>query len=151
MSRVFCQVVLFSLLLVPFGCGPAKPSVYSVSGKVTVDGKPLPDVEIFFIGTGQNSQNYKGKTGADGSYSLSNPDDGRSGAQAGKYKIVLAVTGDAANKAMMNAMMQGGGNPDAGPAQGAQLPFPKEYTSADTSPKEVEVKAQSNTIDITIP
>lgn len=149
MHRVFCRLLLLTLLVVNFGCGPAKVPVYSVSGKVTVGGKPLPDVEVFFIATGDKTQNYKGKTGSDGSYSLSNPDDQRSGAQPGKYKVVLAQTGDAASKAMMNAMAQGGGQ--GGPPQAAQLPFPQEYTSADTSPKEVDVKAESNTIDITIP
>jgi hypothetical protein len=47
----------------------------------------------------------------------------------------------------MMALMRGG----AGGPSAAEPPFPKEYSDAATSPKEVEVKAEPNTIDITIP
>jgi hypothetical protein len=54
----------------------------------------------------------------------------------------------------MKAMQAGqmgppsGGGPGGG---GANLPFPQEYSSVETSQKEVEVKAESNTINIEIP
>jgi hypothetical protein len=135
------------VLLVAPGCGgPAKPTLYPVSGKVTLEGKSLANVGIYFISTTDKAQNYSGTIAADGSYSLSDPQDQRQGAEAGKYKVVLQLTGDALKNSMMEAMKQGQGVPAA-----ASLPFPNEYTSAETSPKEVEVKAESNTINITIP
>ena len=42
-------------------------------------------------------------------------------------------------------MMAGDGKPGS---EGAASPFPKEYASAETSPKEVEVTAGDNVIDL---
>ena len=149
MLRVFLGVVLLASLLAPLGCGESKPKQYPVSGKVIVEGKPLADVGIFFVPAigGDKAQNFSGKTGSDGSYSLSDSADQSSGALPGKYKVVLALAGDAFQKQMMASMTAPG---QGGPPQ-ITTPFPKEYQSAETSPKEVEVKAESNTIDITIP
>ncbi len=148
MSRGWSRLYFSIPVLFALGCGgPAKPTVYPVSGKVTMEGKSLADVGIYFISTTDKARNYSGTISADGSYTLSDPEDKRAGAQAGKYKVVLQLTGDALQKSMMAAMGQG----QAGGPPPSATPFPKEYTSAETSPKEVEVKPESNTIDITIP
>ena len=145
MIRAASSVLLSVLVLALAGCGgPAKPKLYPVSGKVTAP-KPLADVGIYFIAASGQRANYGGKIAADGSYSLSDEDQ-RPGAQPGKYKVVLQLTGDALQNSMMAQMKGGAGGPTA-----PEAPFPKEYTDAATSPKEVEVKAEANTIDITIP
>jgi hypothetical protein len=148
MVRVLCGALVFCLLAAGAGCGggPSKPKQYPVSGKVMVDGKPLANVGIYFIAS-TGAQNFSGTTGSDGSYSLSDPQDKSGGAQPGKYKIVLQLVGEDLSKGMMQAMQAPG---QGGPPK-VTTPFPTEYTAATTSPKEVEVKAESNTIDITIP
>jgi hypothetical protein len=147
MVRVLCGALLCCLLATGVGCGgPSKPKQYAVSGKLMVDGKPLPNVGVYFISS-SSGQNYSGTTGSDGSYSLSDSQDNSSGAQAGKYKVVLQLAGEQLNKGMMEAMKAPG---QGGPPKVA-APFPSEYGAAETSPKEVEVKPESNTIDITIP
>ena len=150
MSCNWARLSFSILLLVSVGCGPGKPSLYPVSGKVTIEGKSLANVGIYFISTTDKAQNYSGTIGADGSYSLSDPQDQRAGAQPGKYKVVLQLTGEALQKAQMGAMTQPQGGGASAPPEIA-VPFPPEFTSAETSPQEVEVKPQSNTINITIP
>ena len=149
--RILGCLAVLSFLLVTAGCGaggPPQAKLYSVSGKVTVAGKAIADCNIQFVAVGKEGY-FGGKIGADGSYSLTAP-DGRSGAEAGKYKVVLQQSTDAQMKAMQAGQM---GPPGAGggPGGGASLPFPAEYSSAETSQKEVEVKAESNTINIEIP
>ena len=138
--------VLAILGLICAGCGdggPAKAVLHPVSGKVTVGGKPLADCKIQFVMTGKEGA-YTSPIAADGSYSLVSP-DGRSGAEAGKYKVVLMMSQDL----QMKTMYSGGGGGPPKPGQGA--PYPQEYSSLETSPKEVTVEAKSNTIDIDVP
>jgi len=149
--RILGHFAVLSLLLATAGCGaggPAPAKLYSVSGKVTVAGKPIADCNIQFVAVGKEGY-FGGKIGTDGSYSLVAP-DGRSGAEVGKYKVVLQQSTDAQMKAMQAGAMgpPGAGGPGGG---GSNLPFPAEYSSVETSQKEVEVKAESNTINIEIP
>jgi len=144
--RLVVGLLCLGLLSVGGGCGdggPAKSKLYSVKGKITGP-KPLTDCTISFIAVGGDGKGSGGKIGADGSYTLTSA-DGREGAEPGKYKVVLQASPDAA----MKAMMSGGGGPAGGPPV-VEAPFPDEYRDANTSPKEVEVKAESNTIDIAI-
>lgn len=149
MSNVSRWVVA-ALFVFAAGCGgggPGKPKAYPVSGKVTVNGQALKDCTIQFSPLDPNGASYSATLGADGGYALSDPGDQVSGAAAGKYKVVLALTPEANRNAMM-AQMKGA----QGPTNTASAaPFPPEFGSATTSPREVEVKAETNTIDISIP
>jgi hypothetical protein len=138
------------LILGISGCGggAGKVKLYSVSGKVTVGGKPLTDCTVQFV-ISDKAAAYTSKIGADGSYSLVASQDGRSGAEVGKYKVVLAMSAEMQAKAMMSGAQRGPLVPGQGQAE--SLPFPKEYSSLNTTPKEVDVEAKSNTIDIVIP
>jgi hypothetical protein len=136
------------LVFLGSGCGGTGDgaTLYSVKGKVTADGKPLANCTVNFTTDhpAQGAQpGYSGTTNAAGEYQLSY--SGKSGAAAGKYKVSFAtvVTQEAAKMAMMQP---GSGGPPAPPP----APFPAEYSSAKTSPKEVEVKPTSNNIDISI-
>jgi hypothetical protein len=143
--RSMAVVVACILMVASPGCGgggPAPAKLYSVSGKVTVANKPLADCTVQFVAVGKEGA-FSGKIAADGGYSLVSLKDGRSGAEAGKYKVVLQMSPEA----QMKLMAQQSGPPI--PGQGA--PFPAEYASVETSTKEVEVKAESNTINIEIP
>lgn len=141
-----CVVVLCS------GCGgDGSAALYSVKGKVTVGGKPLADCGVNFTAVNpvKGAQpGYSGKTNAAGEYQLSDG-AGKTGAAVGKYKVSFAivVSPEAAKMAMMTKSAPGA---PSGPPAAPAAPFPAEYGSFSTSPKEVEVKAESNTIDISI-
>jgi hypothetical protein len=138
------SVALVSGLL---GCsgdsGPPKAEVFPVSGKVIAGGKPLSGCTVIFStenpGAGA-AGGYSGAIGADGSYTLSDA-DGNPGAAAGTYKVVFIQSPEAAKEAMMNG---------AGQGQGEGAPFPKEFSSPDTSTKEVEVTSGENAINIDV-
>ena len=145
--RVAIVPVLIGLLLL-VGCpGPKKASVYSITGKVTVEGKPLSGCSIIFVPVGTGST-ASGVIGPDGSYKLAT-DGGREGALPGKYKVCLALS----QKMVMERMASG--QPAAGGAAKPTAPkfngpYPENYGDAATSPKEVTVEEKSNVIDITI-
>ncbi|MFN0052843.1 MAG: hypothetical protein ACKV0T_11680 [Planctomycetales bacterium] len=159
MCRSYALIGTVLLLVTVGGCGgPAKPKLHPVKGKVTVGGQPLANCTVSFapIG-GKGLIGYSGKLNANGEYELSDTQDERKGAAVGKYKVTLKSPTDTAQKAMEEMGKQGGDSravtgPEAMQKMmgGGQL-FPIEYAQADTSPKEVEVKAESNVIDIVIP
>lgn len=79
--------LLVSALVLTSGCSKSGPELFSVSGTVTLQGQPLPNVIVTFIpddggksasGTGDSAGNYKLSTFA--------PNDG---ALAGSYKVAI--------------------------------------------------------------
>ncbi len=164
-------LIAFSLLLMA-GCGSSKPPAYPVKGKVSGGTSSLAGVMLRFSPVDSDKGTFSsGVIKDDGSYELTTT-DGRSGACAGKYKIVLAF-GPAQMQAAMQNMSKkpqkpaggGGGSmpmmgpgmkmPSGGFSSGAKssgpkfdLPFPESYSKAESSPKEVDVKSGSNVIDI---
>lgn len=134
------------LLLVANGCEPAGPKVYQVTGKVTIDGAPAKDVQITFQPLDSTGVVGSSRVAPDGKYSITSGNEGKPGISAGKYKVVLqplASSDPTAAMAKYKTTPQGG-------APKMEVTFPKEYSDAATSPKEVEVKPQANTIDIDI-
>ncbi len=82
-----------ALLLLVFGCGQPGHQPVPVSGKVTLDGKPLPEAHVRLIGEGFDPplvQNPNGYTDADGSFKLTYLTNG-DGAPPGKYKVVVTL------------------------------------------------------------
>jgi hypothetical protein len=140
---------LFTLFVV--GCGPGGPATHEVTGKVTIGGEPAKDLNITFSPVSPDGEMASGSVGADGTYTLFTGAQGTPGAVAGKYKVVLteaqADMGTAEDA--MPDYMETGTDPTAAPEAEAGG-IPSEYTSAETSPKEVEVKPGPNTIDIEI-
>ena len=149
--RVAIVPVLVGLLLLA-GCpGPKKASVYSVTGKVTVEGKPLTGCVIGFspVGTGSTAS---AAIGPDGSYKWST-DGGRQGALPGKYKVYFAPGQEMMQMMMKEQMMGGppaGGVTEKQTAPKFKAPYPESYGDAATSPKEVTVEAKPNVFDIAI-
>lgn len=132
-------------ILVAFivGCGVGGPSTYPVTGKVSIKGQPAKDVTITFAPVDSQGQPASGVVKADGTYSLLTGAQAKPGAIPGKYKVVLTAD---LSKVDMSAAYSGA----KGPPKPPESPVPKEYDSPKTSPKEVDVKPQSNTIDIDI-
>ncbi len=143
-------VVVASLMGMVFGgsgCGQSSdaPTVYPVTGTLKKGGEPLKNVTVTFVPV-DSGQSAVGNTGDDGSFELTTANVGP-GAIAGSYKVVLSMAATTDESKYTDSGE--GEKPPEDPTK-AGLPFPEEYTSPDTSPKSVEVKQQSNQIDIDI-
>ena len=135
-------VVVLCLAAVGCGGGVDLPPAYSVKGTVTLAGAPLSGYLITFVAT-DGKGGGSATTGSDGAYSLETL-DGRPGCQVGKYKVVIRPGAEAMQAAMKNV------KPGAKSMPKVESKVPEPYSSAGTSPKEVEVKAEPNVIDISI-
>ena len=85
---IFCFVALGCVI----GCGPKNPlGVLKVTGKVTMDGKPVSGAQITFIPQSGGGGTLAGATtDADGAYSLMTPGSGEvKGAVPGTYQITI--------------------------------------------------------------
>jgi len=87
---------LLGLALVgTFGCGPSALKVAKVSGRVTLDGKPLPKASITFVPMASKENLNPGKTAqgitdSEGHYQLS-VDASTPGAVVGKCRIYIST------------------------------------------------------------
>ncbi|VTR96553.1 Uncharacterized protein OS=Singulisphaera acidiphila (strain ATCC BAA-1392 / DSM 18658 / VKM B-2454 / MOB10) GN=Sinac_3752 PE=4 SV=1 [Gemmata massiliana] len=140
-TRVLLAAILGVVSACATGCGDSGPKLYSVKGKVSVDGKPASDATVFFHRKGRENPNEPvpyGKCGPDGSFALTTSKEG-DGAQAGEY-VVTVVWPD-----MSKAPDGNGGRPDL--LRGA-------YDKAAKSAIKATVEAKDNQvpeITLTIP
>lgn len=92
---------LQALMVLTLGCGmaalggcrqesepPPPPELRPVTGKVTVEGKPLVNAVVTFLQTDEFGTTAVGETDADGDYELSYMGD--PGVAAGKYKVAIS-------------------------------------------------------------
>jgi hypothetical protein len=90
------RFVLAALALPLTGCGGG-PKPVPVSGRVTLDNKPLANATLQFVPvSGSSDTPYQvssvGTTGEDGRYTLAlNTDAGAKGAVVGKYKVIITI------------------------------------------------------------
>lgn len=143
-SRLFAVALTASLLSVA-GCGGSS-GFTEVTGTVTIKGQPAPEgTGVTFspvAGSAPDLLTATGRVDAQGKFQLFSGNEGTIGAKPGKYKVFLSP------KPNDGAYMQGGGTAPPKIDLGG---IPKEFSSPDTSPKEVEVTAgQPNAIDISI-
>jgi len=110
--------------LIASGCGPGVPSL---SGTVTLDGRPLDSGQVTFQGA--NLPTAYAQIGADGSYAAKT--GATSGIPAGTYQIAVAAYEEIPSK-----------NPDTPPDR--RLLTPKQYQSAEKSGLSFEVMQGSN-------
>jgi len=86
---------LLLLVLLPLGCGPSGPKTNPVSGKVTMDNKPLANATVTFIPANLDPKTpalqASGRTDDQGNYSLKMDKDNREGAPEGSYKVSISV------------------------------------------------------------
>lgn len=102
-------VACAAISCIVIGCGPSGPALYTVKGKVTVNGKPAAKAVVFFHRKGKTDVNEHtpfGKANDDGSFSISTTPD-QEGAQAGEY-VVTVIWPD-----MTKPEDSNGGRPDA--------------------------------------
>jgi hypothetical protein len=120
----FLRGGLLLCLLLGLGCGGgSSPTLYPVSGKVTVDGAPLTGGNVTYVPF-EGEQNVgkltNGQIDSNGNYTVST--DGRSGAPAGTFHAVVTP------------VMMPSGNSKAPP-----MPFNKKYREAKTTTMSIEV------------
>ncbi len=84
---LFLLLPLVAVVLVGCGGSSLTPPV-PVSGKVTLDGKPVADAHVTFLGA-KGARSASGKTASDGTFKLTtvNTDDG---APPGEYVVTIA-------------------------------------------------------------
>lgn len=108
------------------GCGETKPyGVVPVSGRVTLDGKPLADARVTFFpqrasetNTSESAPEAMGTTDADGRYQLKSVFDDE-GAAPGRSRVVISTLKQEYDPA----------NPEALPKTIAPETIPKKYFS----------------------
>lgn len=72
------------------GCGESGPSLVSVSGEVTYEGKPLEEAAISFLPDLSNEQARPGEAITDQQGKFKALTNGRTGLVPGRYKVVVA-------------------------------------------------------------
>ncbi len=87
MASLACLVLAGTLLT---GCGSDGPKLAEVTGKVTVDGKPVPNAIVTFNPTAPGGSNSLGKTDSQGNYRLSFTQDKR-GAMIGEHEVEIVT------------------------------------------------------------
>jgi hypothetical protein len=147
-----------SLGLLASGCGDGSglEQRYAVSGKLTYKGEPVKSAVINFVPVGGGGRGATGKV-EEGAYSLTthDPDDG---ALPGKFKVTVddrkpdeglmkAKTADLAKKTKMLPGMVPQ-DIQAAALKKAKGILPGKYQIPSTSDVEVDVKPQTNTINI---
>ena len=129
---LFFGLMLVTTLTLIAGCqppGPVRPTLGTVTGTVTMDGKPLADVLVTFEPQAGGRQSM-GTTNAQGVYELTY-DVETKGAVVGSHRVTVTTPG------VSEA-------PD--PSGEAKDPVPAKYNTESTLVE--EVKAGANTIDL---
>ena len=97
-ARFAAAVVVMLLLVALQGCGGGGVQFAPVSGKVTMDGKPLAGVNVYFIPVAKPGSDIAGDSGGgvtdeNGQYTLktSTRDGLKDGAQVGKHKVIISL------------------------------------------------------------
>jgi hypothetical protein len=133
-------VLLTAVLVHAAGCGGPQP-YGEVEGAVTLDGRPLANVEVVFLPDperGNTGRRSTALTDAQGRYRLAS-DAGRGGAPVGFHRVCI------------NDLLAGPADPLAQPRQPAQPRFPREYGSALSTPlRDVEVKPGRQVLDLKV-
>ena len=148
------RVVRFALApvalvaLAPLGCGGG-PEYADVDGTVTLDGKPLPDVEVVFMpnpGPGSSAGAARCLTDAAGRYRLRTQRAERAGAVVGKHVVVI---NDVA--AYPAPIVNDGAPPNLPPGvnyKQGKLRVPPNYSRPTETPfRDIEVRPGTQSID----
>ena len=128
--------VLFALLcavtLASSGCGPGGPKIVPVSGVLTRNGKPVPNLEVYFMPI--QGRNSVGMADDQGRFSLGYT-VGQDGAVTGTHTVFVVY-----NPPMSGATQS------AAPAD--MRPIIEKYGSAEKSPIKVEITKAVKDLEI---
>jgi len=76
--------------LTGFSCSPSGPKMVKVSGRVTYQGKPVPQGTVSFQSTQPDRRNATGEIDANGYYTLQTEQPG-DGAEEGAYSVTVSA------------------------------------------------------------
>jgi hypothetical protein len=142
MRIVWISFALVFVVGLAGGCNRS-PEVSEVSGVVTLDGKPLPDVEIVFMpdpGAGTYGPRASCYTDAEGRYRLATDRLKKEGAIVGTHRVIF---NDIA--ALPPVDVPAG---DAAPRKPQPVRVPQLYADPAVTPfKDVQVKSGGQTLD----
>src|SRR5262245_59079264 len=146
----WAAALLGALLGAAAGCGGREYA--QVEGTLTLDGAPLPDVEVVFVpepANGNTGNNASALTDAQGRYRLRTPKDNRDAAAVGAYRVIvtdLRMVTDFTRVGVPPRVGEKAAPPE--PLGSKKRRFPKSYGDvADTPLKGVEVKPGRQTLD----
>ncbi|HEX5105172.1 MAG TPA: carboxypeptidase-like regulatory domain-containing protein [Pirellulaceae bacterium] len=151
MKRVFA-VAFASLLVLAAGCGPSGPSLGAVTGKVTLDDKPLANVSVVFMPVGEGGT-ASAITDANGNYELGH--QAGKGAPVGKNKVSVTTVQQSKSTVDMSnipsdspeyAKMAAGGSNAAEYNVQFTEPIPAKYNTQTTL--EFDVKSGKQVINL---
>lgn len=154
-SYRFCVVAVLILA----GCGRGGPTLYPVQGTLKKGDQPLAGVTVNFLPVETNQPGSAGVVGSDGRFTMY-CQNGRPGAVAGLHKVVLGAPKVATTPEAVESRYRDTPPPPpgyrpstglgtGGPGPQEDLPFPKEYASPETTPRQFEViPGADNTIEI---
>ena len=100
LKNIFICILIFAIAS-QTGCGPAGPQIAAVEGLVTLDGKPVPNIDVIFKPQTIPGRNSVGQTLEDGTYRLIYNTE-TIGALVDKHKIEVYYTEPSNNKAGMS-------------------------------------------------
>lgn len=138
---IACLIAGAVLCLTP-GCGPRRPATVPVTGRITLDGKPVAGAAVMFEPEGGGVP-ARGSTGPDGTYTLTTfeRDDG---AIAGRHRV--GVT-----KVVYEGIQADASGLEAGPLAGPpkeRWEVPKRYAAPAKSGLTADVAGSAATVDL---
>jgi len=149
----FAPFLTALLLVIPWlviaaGCGPSRPEVAKVKGKVTFQGKPVTSGQvIFWPETGRSA---RGKINPDGTYILTTFDS-EDGAVLGNHIVTIEaikVFDNEPKPTSLEEEIRMGREGKLGTGQATvQHLIPPKYSNRETSGLKAEVKSGENTLD----
>ena len=161
MSALRGTLILLPLLVLVVGCpsgGGGQLPTFSVTGKVTQNGSPVPGASITFSPVDNSKPAAWGRSDAQGMYTLSTYGSG-DGAVAGDYKVMVSKSAPGSTGSNEVAHDPTGQNVPSGPpshnsagggaggAAGGSL-LPEKYASAATTPLHKTVEKSENVLDL---
>lgn len=146
--------ILAAMLVLPmiFGCGPSRPETAPVTGKVTFQGKPVPEGTIVFYP--EKGRSATGRIQPDGTYVLTAFEDG-DGALTGKHVVTIEAMRFPERprpKSLEEEIAMAKNPPRSNPAANRpQWLIPKKYSKRAASGLTATVSSGENTIDFNLP
>ncbi|MEA1950624.1 MAG: hypothetical protein U9N87_04525 [Planctomycetota bacterium] len=136
-------------LFVAVGCGPSRPEVAKVKGKITFRGAPVTTGQIVFLP--EKGRPARGKIGADGTYSLTTF-DADDGAVLGKHTVTIESikvheSGPRPKSMEEEIKMAREAAPGSMAGGAVQHLIPPKYSNRETSGLSKEVVRGENTFD----
>ena len=132
-----------TLTLTLLGCNSDRPSLAKVSGRVTLDDKPLPKGTIIFEPTGQRSAVGRIEDGAIVELTTYDPGDG---ATLGHHSVAISSTGEAAGGPAEVVHPGEAKKPSANYMSGTSL-IPTRYNDPATSGLSAEIEPGKNSVE----